>query len=363
MRVVAKVRTHLVVLFGGRSAEHDVSCTTAWHVTAAIDRSHHDVTLVGISRDGEWTIVEDQFSDASNDIDEAGSLSPVGTPTNPFDLISGLRSSAQEPIVVLPLLHGPLGEDGTVQGLLEVLDVAYVGSGVLSSALAMDKSVAKTVVAAAGIPIAKHLTIRAANKLTNEKIASLVDEQIGYPCFVKPANMGSSVGVSRVDHRGELTPSIETAFSYDTTVLIEEGIGGREIEVAILGNEDAVTFAPGEVIPADRFYSYSDKYLDGKSSSAIPAELPEEDAAEIQRLALSAFHSLGCSGLARCDFFYERPGRGILFNEINTMPGFTPISMYPKMVTASGMSYSTLIDRLVELALHRHRTQIRNTGG
>lgn len=363
MKAVAKVRTHLVVLFGGRSAEHDVSCTTAWHVTAAIDRGHHDVTLVGISRDGEWNVVQDPISDPGAPAADAGSLQPFGAPINPFDLLSGLRSTIQEQIVVLPLLHGPLGEDGTIQGLLEVLDVAYVGSGVLGSALAMDKSVAKTVVAAAGIPIPKHLTIRAGINLTDNDIASLVDEQIGYPCFVKPANMGSSVGVSRVDNASELARSVETAFSYDTTILIEEGIGGREIEVAILGNEDAITFPPGEVIPADRFYSYSDKYLDGKSSSAIPAELPDEDAAEIRRLALSAFHNLGCSGLARCDFFYEQPGRGILFNEINTMPGFTPISMYPKLVTADGMSYSALIDRLVELALQRHHAQVRNTDG
>lgn len=362
VRVVVNLRTHLVVLFGGRSAEHDVSCSTAWHVTAAIDRNRHDVTLVGISREGEWNIIEDPFSGPGTVIPNDRVLSPHGERTNPFDVVTRLRSATTDPIVVVPLLHGPLGEDGTIQGLLEILDVAYVGSGVLGSAAAMDKSVAKTVVTAAGIPIPKHLTLHFADQIQIDSISATVAEEFGYPCFVKPANMGSSVGVSRVDNDDELAAAVDTAFSYDSTILIEEGIIGREIEVAILGNDDAVAFPPGEVIPADRFYSYSDKYLDGKSSSAIPAELPVSDAEEIKRLAVAAFHALGCSGLARCDFFYEQPGRGILFNEINTMPGFTPISMYPKMVTEGGMSYTELIDRLVELALQRHAGRIRNTG-
>ncbi len=362
VRGVVKLRTHLVVLFGGRSAEHHVSCSTAWHVCAAIDRNQHDVTLVGISREGEWNVIEDPFSDPETALPDDGVLSPQGARTTPFEVVSQLRSTTTDPIVVVPLLHGPLGEDGTIQGLLEILDVAYVGSGVLGSAAAMDKSVAKTLVAAAGIPIPKHLTFRFSDHIQIEDISATVAEEFGYPCFVKPANMGSSVGVSRVDDDNGLAAAVDTAFSYDSTILIEEGILGREIEVAILGNEDAVTFPPGEVIPADRFYSYSDKYLDGKSSSAIPAELPATDAEEIKRLAVAAFHALGCSGLARCDFFYEQPGRGILFNEINTMPGFTPISMYPKMVTESGMSYAELINQLVDLALQRHANRVRNTG-
>lgn len=361
MKGVVNVRTHLVVLFGGRSAEHDVSCTTAWHVNQAIDRAQHDVTLVGISRTGEWSVVEDPFYDTTTGISDLGRLTPNGAPTNPFELITQLRTSAKAPIVVLPLLHGPLGEDGTIQGMLEVLDVAYVGSGVLSSAVAMDKSFTKNIAAAAGVPTPQHLTLHASSDCAIDALTSRIEDAFGYPCFVKPANMGSSVGVSRVDHASELPTAVSLAFSFDTTILIEEGIEGREIEVAILGNDDAMTFPPGEVLPADRFYSYSDKYLDGKSSTVIPANLPDSDAKEIQELALKVFHALGCSGLARCDFFYEQPGRGILFNEINTMPGFTPISMYPKMVIDSGMSYSSLIDRLVELALERHRARIRNT--
>ena len=363
MKVVVKLRTQLVVLFGGRSAEHDVSCTTAFHVTSAIDRERHNVTLVGISREGQWNVVDEPTSEVSSNGLAQDSLSPQGQLTNPFNLISHLRSTTTEPIVVLPLLHGPLGEDGTIQGMLELLDVAYVGSGVLGSSIAMDKSVAKTVAAAAGIPIPQHVTLDASRDVDYVEIASTVKEQLGYPCFVKPANMGSSVGVSRVDNAEELVVALDAAFSYDSTILIEEGIEGREIEVAILGNVDAIAFPPGEVIPADRFYSYADKYLDGKSSSAIPADLPEHVAQEIQRLALAAFHALGCSGLARCDFFYEETGRGILFNEINTMPGFTPISMYPKMVIEGGVSYSSLIDRLIELALQRHSTRVRNTNG
>ena len=361
MKVVAKLRTHLVVVFGGRSAEHDVSCTTAWHVAAAIDRSLHDVTVIGITKDGQWNRVSDPFSEANHDLAVDGSLSTEGVPVNPFDLIAELSASSTEQLVVLPLLHGPLGEDGTIQGLLEVLDVAYVGSGVLGSALAMDKSMAKTVAASAGIPIPRYFTLTTSDLQTMTSIAQRVEHELGYPCFVKPANMGSSVGVSRVEGLQDLAPAVELAFSFDSSVLVEEGIAGREIEVAVLGNESPVAFPPGEVIPADSFYSYSDKYLDGISTCEIPAQLPDDVATEVTDLAVRVFSALGCSGLARCDFFFEEHGRGVLFNELNTMPGFTPISMYPKMVTASGMTYATLINNLVDLAVERHSSRIRNT--
>lgn len=361
MKVVAKLRTHLVVVFGGRSAEHDVSCTTAWHVAAAIDRSLHDVTVIGITKDGQWNRVSDPFSEANHDLAEDGSLSTEGVPVNPFDLIAELSASSTEQLVVLPLLHGPLGEDGTIQGLLEVLDVAYVGSGVLGSALAMDKSMAKTVAASAGIPIPRYFTLTTSDLQTMTSIAQRVEHELGYPCFVKPANMGSSVGVSRVEDPQDLAAAVKLAFTFDSSVLVEEGIDGREIEVAVLGNESPIAFPPGEVIPADSFYSYSDKYLDGISTCEIPAQLPDDVATEVTDLAVRVFSALGCSGLARCDFFFEEHRRGVLFNELNTMPGFTPISMYPKMVTASGMTYATLINNLVDLAVERHSSRIRNT--
>ena len=358
---MAKLRTHLVVVFGGRSAEHDVSCTTAWHVAAAIDRSLHDVTVIGITKDGQWNRVSDPFSEANHDLAEDGSLSTEGVPVNPFDLVAELSASSTEQIVVLPLLHGPLGEDGTIQGLLEVLDVAYVGSGVLGSALAMDKSMAKTVAASAGIPIPRYFTLTTADLQVMALIAQRVEQELGYPCFVKPANMGSSVGVSRVEGPQDLAAAVKLAFTFDSSVLVEEGIDGREIEVAVLGNESPIAFPPGEVIPADSFYSYSDKYLDGISTCEIPAQLPPDVATEVTDLAVRVFSALGCSGLARCDFFLEEHGRGVLFNELNTMPGFTPISMYPKMVTASGMTYAILIDNLVDLAVERHSSRVRNT--
>ena len=358
---VTNLRTRVVVVFGGQSAEHDVSCTTAWHVTSAIDRATYDVSLLGITRDGLWNVVSDPFENQTADASDAGLLSPEGLPSNPFEFLNHMKNASNAPIVVLPMLHGPLGEDGTIQGLLEVIDVPYVGSGVLGSAAAMDKSFAKTMITAAGIAAPRHITMR--NPVSTEltDIGDRVADELGFPCFVKPANMGSSVGVSRVDQPELLSAAISEALSFDSTILIEEAIHGREIEVAILGNDEPVAFAPGEVIPADAFYSYADKYLDGNSTVQIPADLPPHVADNMCELAIKAFETLGCSGLARCDFFYEEPGRGILFNEINTMPGFTPISMYPKMVTASGMSYSSLVDRLIELALERHSARVRNT--
>jgi D-alanine-D-alanine ligase len=358
---VVKLRTNVVVIFGGQSPEHDVSCTTAWHVTAAIDRTAYDVGLIGITRDGQWNVVSNPFEDELTDAVGAGRLSPEGSPTNPFEFLAQLKSASSEPIVVLPMLHGPLGEDGTIQGLLEVIDVPYVGSGVLGSAVAMDKSVAKIMIAAAGIPVPQHITLKSPSLTSLAQIGDRVANDIGFPCFVKPANMGSSIGVSRVDRPESLSEAITVASTFDSTILIEEAINGREIEVAVLGNDDAIAFPPGEVLPADAFYSYSDKYLDGNSTVEIPANIPQHVADEICQLAIKSFNALGCSGLARCDFFYEENGRGILFNEINTMPGFTPISMYPKMVMASGLSYSSLVDRLIELALERHSARVRNT--
>lgn len=343
-------------MYGGRSAEHDVSCSTALHVLRAVAAERYDVTAIGISTGGEWF----QLDSETMSVARSGSLSALpicGTALLPGEIVP--NGAADDSItVVFPLLHGPLGEDGTMQGLLELLDVPYVGSGVLGSALAMDKAMAKVACAADGIPQAKHLVLRDRPRDFDE-VCRAVKLQLGFPCFVKPANMGSSVGVSRAATTHELTCAIDEALTYDRTVIVEEAVIGREIEVAVLGNDDPQAFGPGEVIPADVFYSYSDKYLDGRSTVMIPADLPPDVAENARELALRVFQLLRCRGLARCDFFYEEHGRGLLLNEVNTMPGFTPISMYPKMVIAGGIAYSELIDRLVELALAEHAAHPR----
>ena len=295
-------RIHLVVLFGGQSAEHDVSCVTA--------------TAVLAPRDGERT-------------------------------------------VVLPLLHGPMGEDGTVQGLLELADVAYVGAGVLGSALAMDKAMAKQVLAAAGIPQARYRAFPE-HELRPGLPSELADE-LGLPCFVKPANMGSSIGVSKAHTVEELRDAIDHALTYDEWVVVEEAIAGREIEVAVIGNDDPFISVPGEIIPGDEFYSYDDKYVNDSSVGLVPAPLTAEQVNDVRAITRDVYRALRCGGLARCDFFFEENGRGFLCNEVNTMPGFTPISMFPKMLIASGMTYPEIIDQLVELALDRHARRRRNT--
>ncbi|MFZ4721311.1 MAG: D-alanine--D-alanine ligase family protein, partial [Ilumatobacteraceae bacterium] len=259
----------------------------------------------------------------------------------------------------VPLLHGPLGEDGTVQGMLELADLPYVGTGVLGSAVAMDKAMAKVVTAQHGIPQARHLAFRASE--VGPGTPNQVADTLGLPVFVKPANMGSSVGVSKAKTVEAVRDALDLALSYDEWIVAEEAISGREIEVAVLGNLEPRASLPGEVVPGAEFYDYADKYLDDGSRTLIPAPLTPEQTAEVQALAVRAFTALRCEGLSRVDFFFEEDGRGFLLNEVNTMPGFTPISMYPKMWIASGLSYPDLIDELVRLALERHTRRRRNT--
>ena len=272
----------------------------------------------------------------------------------PADVIAGTVHT-----VVVPLLHGPMGEDGTVQGLLELANIPYVGSGVLGSALAMDKAMAKQVLSVNGIEQAKYRAFRA-HQITPGLPVSLVEE-LGLPLFVKPANMGSSVGVSKAKTIEALRDAIDCALAYDEWVVVEEAIVGREIEVAVLGNLEPRASLPGEIVPGAEFYDYADKYLDGGSQTLVPAPLTPEQSDEVRAMAVRVFSVLRCEGLARVDFFFEEHGRGFMCNEVNTMPGFTPISMYPKMWIASGMSYSDLIDELVRLAVERHGRQRRNT--
>jgi D-alanine--D-alanine ligase len=345
----------LVVLFGGQSAEHDVSCTTAAHVLRAADPAKYEITPVGISRDGSWAIADGaRAALASGPAALPGHLDPTGTSIMPADVISGVTRT-----VVVPLLHGPMGEDGTVQGLLELANIPYVGSGVLGSALSMDKAMAKQVLSANAIPQAQYRAFRA-HQITPGLPKALADD-LGLPLFVKPANMGSSVGVSKAKTVEAVRDAIDTALTYDEWVVVEEAIVGREIEVAVLGNLEPRASLPGEVVPGAEFYDYADKYLDDGSRTLVPAPLTSEQTETVRAMAVEVFKVLRCDGLARVDFFFEEHGRGFLCNEVNTMPGFTPISMYPKMWIASGLSYSDLIDELVDLAVERHGRQRRNT--
>ena len=358
---VSSERIHLVVLFGGQSAEHDVSRTTATHVLAAADPQKYRVTPIGISTEGEWALATEAAEALARGPAELPSrLDTSGDRLSPSVML-GEAVDRPERTVVLPLLHGPMGEDGTVQGLLELANVAYVGSGVLGSAVAMDKAMAKQVLTAAGIQQARYRAF-AEHEITPGLPNELADE-LGLPCFVKPANMGSSVGVSKAGTVGQLSEAIEFALTYDEWIVVEEGITGREIEIAVIGNNDPFVSVPGEIVPGDEFYSYDDKYINDASTGVIPAPLTAEQTADVQAQALAVYRALRCDGLARCDFFLEEhgPARGFLCNEVNTMPGFTPISMFPKMLIASGMSYSEIIDRLVELALERHGRRRRNT--
>ncbi len=360
-------RIRLIVLFGGQSAEHDVSCTTAAHVLDAVDHNRYQVEPIGITNDGRFVhATEAKALLAARDERVTPSGGPVGrselaplVPDGPpAELLSSVveLSADQHPVVVLPLLHGPLGEDGTVQGLCELADVAYVGAGVLGSAVTMDKVMAKTVLSSHGIPQTKWLAVSEAEvRADQEAVAKRAAAELGLPCFVKPANMGSSVGVSRAKTEDELVEAVATALQYDEWVVIEEAVTAREIEISILGNDHLELSVPGEIVPGAEFYDYEDKYVDGNAELIIPAVLPPPVNERIKELAVDAFRALRVEGMARADFLYEEGGRGPLLNELNTIPGFTPISMYPKLWQATGLSYSELIDRLIDLAFERHK--------
>jgi len=350
---------HVVVIFGGRSAEHDVSCVTAAHVLRALDLDRYTVTVIGIDRSGTWHLAESVMNSLQgNENSLPDSLSAAGRDVSASMVLSAARIAGL-PVVVLPLLHGPQGEDGTLQGLLELLDLPYVGSGVLGSAVSMDKSIAKEVLKAAGIPQPRFQALHESH-ISSDVVSAAIDE-LGLPLFVKPANMGSSIGVSKALTRHDVDRAIQLALDYDQWILLEEAISGREIEVAVLGNDSPVASLPGEIVPEREFYDYDDKYVSSGAELLIPAPLTPAQSECVRQLAVDVFAALRGSGLARVDFFFEENGRGFLCNEMNTMPGFTPISMYPKLMLASGVSYSDLIDQLIELAFQRHRRSRRKT--
>jgi D-alanine-D-alanine ligase len=345
-------RIALIVLFGGRSAEHDISRITARHVLAAIDPDRYAIDAIGIDHHGVWHRAEAALSALTVGPEALpDALVVEGPVVDPSTLLS------QPGVVVLPLLHGPNGEDGTVQGLFEVAGVAYVGSGVLGSALAMDKVAAKHLADAVGFPQTKWMGVHRSDIAGDARATVLTTaiDTFGFPIFVKPANMGSSIGVSKADDLESLGTAIDLALEFDEWLVLEEGVVAREIEVAVLGHTTtARSSVPGEIVPGAEFYSYDDKYNDGVAQLHIPADLPGDITEQVRSLAVRVFREYRAEGLARVDFLYEEYGRGLLLNEINTMPGFTPISMYPQMWQASGLTYRALIDELVGLALERH---------
>ncbi len=355
-------RRRLVVLFGGRSAEHDVSCVSARHVLAAADADTYEVVPVGIARDGRWMSAESSAT-ALADGSLGDRLDPNGPAWDPLPRLAEM--SAAGPVAVFPLVHGPLGEDGTLQGLLEMADVPYVGSGVLGSALAMDKLAAKEIATHHGLPQARYRGFHADQLVEGGSeghratLESLLLE-LGPRVFVKPANLGSSVGVAPADDVTSLDAALADAASYDEWVVVEEAVTGREIELAVLGDRVPQVSGPGEIRPGDAFYSYADKYETDDAELIDEPDLAPDIAVGFQEMAARAFIALRCSGMARVDFFLADDGR-MLLNEVNTIPGFTPISMYPRLWQKAGLSYPALIDRLVDLAVERHARRRRNT--
>jgi D-alanine-D-alanine ligase len=346
------------ILFGGRSAEHEVSLQSAKNIIEAIDPDKYELVLIGIDKTGQWHLNEgSRFLPPTSD---AG-LQELPQSTNNLALVPGTQDeqivalSGQQRLgsldVIFPVLHGPFGEDGTVQGLLKLANVPFVGAGVLGSAVGMDKDVMKRLLREAGIPIARFI---ATSRYSSEEIDfDYAQGQLGLPLFVKPANLGSSVGIHKVKDREGFDRAVSDAFNYDTKIVIEEYIAGREIECSVLGNNNPIASVPGEVLPRHEFYSYEAKYLDENGAVLeIPAKLSAETSDSFRRLAIRTFSVLGCEGMARVDFFFRNDSE-IIVNEINTIPGFTKISMYPKLWEATGISYRDLIDKLIELALER----------
>jgi D-alanine-D-alanine ligase len=363
----------VVVLFGGRSAEHEVSVVSARSIVDALDPERYEAVSIGVTKDGRWHLVAGGPG-ALGDAARPGALPAVAAGAGPevaLDQGPGAQAlidddgARTEIDVVFPVMHGPFGEDGSIQGFLELAGIPYVGAGVLGSAIGMDKAVQKVLFRTAGIPVVDHEVVHEREWEEDPEAVEARAEHVGYPLFSKPAMLGSSVGVVKVADRDELRGALEEAFRYGRKALLEKAVeGAREIEVAVLGNDDPVASVAGEIVPRGHaFYDYEAKYLDEYGADLlIPARLDAAAHAEIRRLAVSAFRAAECSGMARVDFFV-RPTGEIVLNEINTIPGFTQISMYPKLWEASGLTYPELIDRLVELAIERHdRERKKGTG-
>jgi D-alanine-D-alanine ligase len=346
------------VLFGGRSAEHEVSLVSAASVISALDKRKYEVIPIGITTEGRWLSSPDAIKLLKEKIQVDGNEEHLLLPDPQKKGLVSIGKGAGEPLDVLfPVLHGTYGEDGSIQGLFELADIPYVGAGVLGSAVGMDKIIQKQVLQSAGIPVAPAISFLSSAYLKKQRIfIGDIETKIHYPCFVKPANTGSSVGISKAHNSKELIAAIAVAATYDRKILVEKSIEkAREIEMSVLGNDDPVASVPGEIISSNEFYDYDAKYVDGKSEAIIPAGLPVSVVKKIQALALKAFAVLDCAGMARVDFLIQKNGGKIFLNEINTIPGFTSISMYPKLWEASGIPYASLLDKLIQLAIERHR--------
>ncbi|TCZ77688.1 D-alanine--D-alanine ligase [Paenibacillus albiflavus] len=364
--MASKIRVGLV--YGGKSGEHDVSLQTAFAVIQALDFSKYEIKPIYITQNGEWRNGQKLIAP----LEHKEALVFEATPSNMnsstalMPIFQGLQQSTEEKAyissdnndqvdVVFPLLHGTNGEDGTIQGLLEMANIPYVGAGVLASAVGMDKVMMKKIFADAGLPqcVYRYFTRSQWMKDQHHHLME-IEVSVGYPCFVKPANLGSSVGVSKARNRDELIQAVEFALKYDRKVIVEEFINAREIEVAVLGNDDPEASIAGEIVPSNEFYDYKAKYVDGKSVVVIPAEISDEVMQEVREMAVRAFQSIDGTGLSRVDFFIRKEDQAIMINEINTMPGFTPISMYPMLWRETGKPYRELLDDLIRLALERH---------
>lgn len=351
-----KRKMRVGILFGGKSAEHEVSLQSAKNVADAIDGDKYDVVLIGIDKSGKWLLPnKSQFLLNANDpklieLNKAGEESIALMPQSGGELTNLSHHDERTTIdVVFPILHGTFGEDGTVQGLLKLAGVPFVGAGVLGSAVGMDKDVMKRLLRDAGIPIARFRVFKQEDDIDFDALSV----ELGMPLFVKPANLGSSVGVSKAKNREGFEQAVVDAFQYDTKILVEEAIDGRELECAVLGNRNPEASVVGEVVPSHDFYSYEAKYIDESGAKLnIPANIPTEVSERVREIAVQTFKALSCEGLGRVDMFLKKDG-GLLVNEINTIPGFTKVSMYPQLWAASGISYTELINRLIALAIER----------
>jgi D-alanine-D-alanine ligase len=361
-------RLRVAVVFGGRSGEHEVSLMSARSVVAALDAEKYDVVGIGITREGRWLLTGDPLNrllqEAGASFEERPSTraialapDPSSSTLVPLDGAAGREALAagshKRPDVIIPLVHGTHGEDGTLQGLLELAEIPYVGSGVLGSAVGMDKAVFKAVMQAGGIPVAPFRLVHAPQARVNAGELLELGRELGYPLFVKPSNGGSSLGVTKVKREEELAAAVRDAGQYDPRVLLERAVAGRELECAVLGNDEPEASVVGEVIPGHEFYDYDDKYFDDKARTVIPADVPDATAEEVRALAVRAFRAIDAAGMARVDFFLEQGSGNVYVNEINTIPGFTRISMYPKLWEATGLPFPRLLDRLILLALER----------
>ena len=370
---MAEKKLRVGLIFGGRSGEHDVSLASARSVMASLDTNKYEVVPIGITRTGTWLLGTEPASlqagsESISQEDIEGRTTTAVTLTGDPNLRHLIPLQGGEPLqndgaldVIFPVLHGTYGEDGTLQGLLEMANVPYVGCGVLGAALGMDKEKMKMIFKTLNLPGVAYVVYRRNEwERSPETILDAIEQQIGYPNFVKPVNLGSSVGINKAHNRIELEHAIQVAAEYDRKIIIEQGINCREMECAVLGNDEPIASVVGEILASNEFYDYNAKYLDNKSQITIPADLPQATAEEIRRQAVQAFLALDLSGLARVDFFLEKESGKVFINEVNTLPGFTEISMYPKLWAASGLPYPELLDRLIELALERHADRQRN---